>query len=72
MAQDDLKKEKIGTRPFFWCMHEQPLFIKRGLFKDERYPHAEKMARNGFYVPSGLGLTNDQIDEVSDVLLKIK
>lgn len=67
-----LKNNQIGTRPFFWCMHEQPLFIKRGLFRNEKYPHAEKMARNGFYLPSGLALTNEQINEVSVVLLSIK
>lgn len=60
-----LSDAKIGTRPFFWCMHEQPVFLKMGLFKDEKYPVAEKLARNGFYVPSGLGLTNDEIIEVS-------
>lgn len=52
-----LAQNQIGTRPFFWCMHEQPVFKKMGLFKNERYPVAEKLARNGFYLPSGLGLS---------------
>ncbi|TKC08188.1 DegT/DnrJ/EryC1/StrS family aminotransferase [Pedobacter polaris] len=55
-----LTTNNIGTRPFFWCMHEQPVFKTMGLFKDEKYPVAEKLARNGFYLPSGLGLTIDQ------------
>jgi perosamine synthetase len=55
---------KIGTRPFFWCMHEQPVFKKMGLFENESYPVAEKLARNGFYIPSGLGLSNEDIAEV--------
>jgi perosamine synthetase len=55
-----LTTNKIGTRPFFWCMHEQPIFKKMGLFKNESYPIAEKLARNGFYLPSGLGLSNEQ------------
>lgn len=54
----------IGTRPFFWCMHEQPVFQNMGLFKNEHYPVAQKLARNGFYVPSGLGLTLEEIDLV--------
>jgi len=54
----------IGTRPFFWCMHEQPVFKKMGLFNNEHFPNAEKLARNGFYLPSGLGLSNEQIDRV--------
>ncbi len=50
----------IGTRPFFWCMHQQPVFLKMGLFKNEAYPVAEKLARTGFYIPSGLGLSEKE------------
>jgi len=64
---------KIGTRPFFWCMHEQPVFKKMGLFFNESYPQAERLARNGFYVPSGLGLTlGDDIDRVCSVFPNLK
>jgi perosamine synthetase len=63
-----LNKAGIGTRPFFWCMHEQPVFLEMGLFKGERYPHAEKLARNGFYVPSGLGLTADDVQYVCETV----
>jgi perosamine synthetase len=59
-----LGDNNIGTRPFFWCMHEQPVFLKMGLFKGERYLHSEKIARNGFYLPSGLGLSESDISYV--------
>ncbi len=59
-----LKEMGIGTRPFFLGMHEQPVFHKMGLFKDEQYPVSEKIARQGLYLPSGLTLTADEIDEV--------
>lgn len=55
----------IGTRPFFWPMHEQPVFNKMGLFAGERYPVAERLARRGFYIPSGLALSDDQIGIVA-------
>lgn len=58
----------IGTRPFFWPMHEQPVFMKMGLFEDEIYPVAERLARRGFYIPSGLALTDSQIGKVADAL----
>jgi perosamine synthetase len=64
-----LSKAQIGTRPFFWSMHEQPVFQKMGLFSNETYPNAEKIARNGFYVPSGLGLTNEEISIVIETLV---
>ena len=32
-----------------------------GLFKGETYPIAENLAKNGFYLPSGVGLKNNQL-----------
>ena len=69
--QDELNLQKIGSRPFFWCMHEQPVFNNMNLFKDESYPVSEKLARNGFYIPSGLGITDEEIDQVSNFLIEI-
>lgn len=63
-AMARLAKMGVGTRPFFWPMHEQPVFQNMGLFAGERYPVAENMARRGFYVPSGLGLTAEQQETV--------
>lgn len=62
---------KIGTRPFFWCMHEQPVLKKKGLFKNESYPVAENLARQGFYLPSGLGISNEQLNKVIEITKKI-
>ncbi len=61
----------IGTRPFFWPMHEQPVFRQMGLFQDLALPVAERLARRGFYLPSGLALTDEQVNRVVDELKKI-
>ena len=61
----------IETRPFFLGMHEQPVFHKMGLFRGERYPVAERLARQGLYLPSGLTLTKTQIDQVYDAVRAI-
>ena len=61
-----LKAEGVGTRGFFWPMHEQPVFRKRRMFVGESYPVAERLARRGFYVPSGLTLTDEQQKYVAD------
>lgn len=66
-----LAKEGIGSRTFFWCMHEQPIYQKQGLFLNEAYPNAEYLARKGFYIPSGLALTEKQMDKVVIGLLKV-
>ncbi len=67
-AMRKLQAEGIGTRPFFWPMHEQPVFQKAGLFSGERYPVSERLARRGFYVPSGLALTDSQMQRVAEAL----
>ena len=59
-----LGEQGIGTRPFFWPLHQQPVFKGMGLFRDERYPVAERLARRGCYLPSGLALTDAQMDRV--------
>lgn len=67
---DRLKGSGIETRPFFLGMHEQPVFQRMGLFTGERYPVAEKLARMGFYIPSGLTITDEQLHMVANAVRK--
>ncbi len=71
IAMKKLAELQIGTRPFFWCMHEQPIFRKMGLFENEKYPIAENMARRGFYIPSGMALTDYQLKNVATALKEV-
>ena len=67
-----LAKKKIQTRPFFYPMHKQIIFEKMNIFsKKERYPNAEFLSLNGFYLPSGLGIKNYEIDYVCKILNNI-
>lgn len=67
-----LAEHGIDTRPFFWPMHQQPVFSKMGLYREERHPIAEWLGRKGFYIPSGLGLTDDQIQQVSSAMHNLR
>lgn len=67
-AMRRLGSRKIGTRPFFWPMHEQPVFRRMGLFTAGNYPVAERLARRGFYIPSGMALTKEQIEEAAEAV----
>ncbi len=67
----ELGNRGIGTRPFFLGMHEQPALQRVGLFKGECYPITERISRQGLYLPSGLTLTEKQIDEVVDAVGEI-
>ena len=54
----------IETRPFFLGMHEQPVLRRLGLFQGEQYPVADRLARQGLYLPSGLALKEEQLETV--------
>lgn len=70
-AMKKLADNGVGTRPFFCPMHQQPVLQRMGLFKNETYPVADNLYHNGFYIPSGLALTPNQIERCSEALYKI-
>jgi perosamine synthetase len=61
----------VQTRPFFLGMHEQPVFLERGLFQGEHFPVAERIARQGLYLPSGLALTEMQLEQVCEAVRNV-
>jgi perosamine synthetase len=66
-----LKNDGIGSRPFFWPMHLQPIFLNMGLFMQTACPIAEKISKRGFYLPNSLAITEQQIETVANTLKKI-
>ena len=66
-----LTSNNIGTRPFFWPMHKQDAFKKKGYFKNINLPNSEFISKNGFYLPSGLGLTLKELKFVKDTVLSV-
>ena len=67
-----LLKHNIQTRNFFYPMHKQKIFKKMKLFtKSQKFPNSDCLSKKGFYLPSGLGITNVEIDFVAKTLLKI-
>jgi perosamine synthetase len=70
-AMTRLGKLGVGTRPFFWPMHEQPVLQRMGLLAGESHPVAESIARRGFYIPSGMTLTELQIEKSAAAVREI-
>lgn len=68
---DELKKKGIGTRPFFRGMHDQPILKKLNLFENEVYPLTDKAFKYGLYLPSGMTLTIEQIDKVTQAVQEV-
>lgn len=68
---DKLKARGIGTRPFFCPMHQQPVLRDMGYFDGECLPVAEHLYQKGFYIPSGMALTEQQIIDVGNAVKEI-
>tara|TARA_B100000579_G_C22811266_1_gene845351 strand:+ start:99 stop:1229 length:1131 start_codon:yes stop_codon:yes gene_type:complete len=66
-----LQSKNIGTRPFFWPMHKQDAFKKKNYFKNVKLSNSEFISKNGFYLPSGLGLTSKELKFVKDTVISI-
>jgi len=63
---EKLRKLKIGTRPFFYPMHCQPIFKEMGIFENKIFPISENLYKQGFYLPSGINLNKEDIIAVCE------
>jgi len=67
-----LAAEGVGCRPFFYPMHLQPILQKMGVVaQSERFPVSERLYERGFYIPSGLALTDEQIHTVAAAVRRV-
>lgn len=75
MSRDDFMKKLgdkgIQTRTFFIPMHVQPAFFDMGLYKGEKYPVSEQLARKGLYLPSSTGLSQDDMQYITSTIKEI-
>jgi len=67
-----LHEQGIETRPFFIPMHKQPLFIKMGLFKKEKYPVAEMLSERGLNLPSASSLKRKEIEYICGAIKRAR
>lgn len=68
-AINKLMQDGIETRPFFYPMHKQPVFEKLGILDDKQRPVSEFLYNKGFYIPTGLNLSDAQIEFISEKII---
>jgi len=61
---NSLAKNGIASRPFFYPLHLQPALRKINIKPRGDFPVAEKISRQGLYLPSGLALRKKQINKI--------
>lgn len=67
-----LKARGIDTRTYFVPLNLQPALLQPGHVPAESFPVAERLSEEGFYLPSGLTLTEEQIVYVARALREIQ
>lgn len=63
-----LAENGVGTRPFFKPLHTQPALEGFHCSNDAEFQNANLISKQGLYLPSGLGITDDQIEIVGKKL----
>lgn len=71
-----LAEKEIGTRHFFYPMHKQPALLNSGCcskatLNDSGFPNSNFISEHGFYLPSGVGLTDSDQDYVIENVLQL-
>ena len=71
MLSKKLARYGIGTRPFFWPMHKQEIFLRRKIFNKQKFPNSEYLSKYGLYLPSSLKLKKKEIHYICKRLNEI-
>jgi perosamine synthetase len=68
----ELQNVGIGTRPFFYPLHLQPVLLNMKSIKpNQKLPNSEYLAEMGFYIPSSLTLSDEEIYYIAEKVNQI-
>ncbi|HEY3389935.1 MAG TPA: DegT/DnrJ/EryC1/StrS family aminotransferase [Prolixibacteraceae bacterium] len=69
LVMQNMLDKGIETRPFFYPMHVLPMYQESS--DGRNFPVADKVSARGMNLPSSANLTDEDLDYISDTLLKI-
>lgn len=67
-----LRDKGVDTRTFFFPVHRQPVLSSRPGAQNQNFPVSDELSRKGLYLPSGLALTETQIQTVCEAIKEIR
>lgn len=66
-----LAERGIGSRPFFYPLHRQPVLNRMGFGVDDHLPVADLLGDQGLYLPSGVTLEDGDIARSARALIEV-
>ena len=63
-----LSDKGIGSRPFFYPLHQQPVLKEENMRIGGSMINSEYIGEYGLYLPSGITITDGEIDQVCEVV----
>jgi perosamine synthetase len=67
----ELLRLGVDTRPFFYPLHRQPLLKEFSLETSEVLPVSEILGNRGLYLPSYIGISQNEIEQCASSLLSV-
>ena len=64
-----LRDRGVDTRPFFYPLHKQPMLSKYSLDAQPSLPVTERLGSQGLYLPSFVGITDDEVSFCAQQLI---
>ena len=64
-----LRDRGVDTRPFFYPLHKQPMLSKYSLDAQPSLPVVERLGNQGLYLPSFVGITDDEVSFCAQQLI---
>jgi len=68
---NSLREQGVDSRPFFFPLHRQPLLAKYSLSNQPLLPVSERLGSQGLYLPSFIGITDDEINFCTQQLISV-
>lgn len=69
LVMDELMKQGIETRPFFYPLHRMPPYYEES--GDRSFPVSTKLAARGINLPSSANLSNEDIVYIANALRRV-
>ena len=68
---EGLSEKGIESRPFYYPLHKLPPYRELSTSRGDKCPEAERLSKEGMYLPSSTDITDEEVDFVCEAMKTI-